>query len=96
MRKTVNQWEIQFHKVARKLDVDTSDIMLKALIAANGRTFETMFLRMEQMVAHKYRNIKLITYENNKMLVEENLFYELCSTLFEVPAYTIKNVLKED
>ncbi|MGM9544206.1 MAG: hypothetical protein ACI3T9_04420 [Romboutsia timonensis] len=96
MRKTVNQWEIQFHIVARKLGIDTKDIMLRALMAANGKTFENMFLRMEDMVASKYRNIKLITYENNNMLVEENLFYELCGALFEVPAYNIKNILKED
>lgn len=93
MHKTLKQWEILFNMVAKELGVDLKSIQMQALIAANGKTFKQMMYKLDKLVMAK-EGKSYIRVNMGSEYAYQPLFEKLCSEVFEVPEYSITNILK--
>ena len=93
MHKTLVQWEILFNMVAKELGVDLKSIQMQALIAANGKTFKQMMYKLDKLVMAK-EGKSYIRVNMGSEYAYQPLFEKLCSEIFEVPEYSITNILK--
>ena len=93
MHKTLVQWEILFNMVAKELGVDLKSIQMQALIAANGKTFKQMMYKLDKLVMEK-EGKSYIRVNMGSEYAYQPLFEKLCSEVFEVPEYSITNILK--
>ena len=93
MHKTLVQWEILFNMVAKELGVDLKSIQMQALIAANGKTFKQMMYKLDKLVMEK-EGKSYIRVNMGSEYAYQPLFEKLCSEIFEVPEYSITNILK--
>lgn len=93
MHKTLKQWEILFNMVAKELGVDLKSIQMQAFIAANGKTFKQMMYKLDKLVMAKEGKSYIRVNTGNEYAYQP-LFEKLCSEVFEVPEYSITNILK--
>lgn len=93
MHKTLVQWEILFNMVAKELGVDLKSIQMQAFIAANGKTFKQMMYKLDKLVMAK-EGKSYIRVNMGSEYAYQPLFEKLCSEVFEVPEYSITNILK--
>lgn len=93
MHKTLKQWEILFNMVAKELGVDLKSIQMQAFIAANGKTFKQMMYKLDKLVMEK-EGKSYIRVNMGSEYAYQPLFEKLCSEVFEVPEYSITNILK--
>lgn len=93
MHKTLKQWEILFNMVAKELGVDLKSIQMQAFIAANGKTFKQMMYKLDKLIMAKEGKSYIRVNTGNEYAYQP-LFEKLCSEVFEVPEYSITNILK--
>lgn len=90
--RSITQSELLFRRIALDLNVNLDDIEWRALMAANGITFQKMAERLDAKLMKEGKSG--IRINNGTFSLKPEFFVTLCSEFFQVPSYHIEMMIR--